>query len=166
MRVISTNVAVARDGKTHMTRTNVSRRQVLRSGAITAGALVLGSPAVAQADGEGIGGNGFLTNAGLDRLGMAGNVFEVTGLDEGIWLRDVQAACDRGATADYQAWRIVPEEGESAGLFVNQNRNMNVGATAQFTEIRANCGEGYLEHPTSTDGTRTITRVSFGSAEE
>lgn len=149
-----------------MKRPNVSRRAVLRSGATATGVLMLGGTATAQADGEGIGGYGFLTDTGLSRLGTVGNVFEVTGFDEGIWLRDVQAACDRGAEADYQAWRIVPEEGQSAGLFVNQNRNMNVGATAQFTEIRENCGEGYLEHPTSADGTRTITRVTFGSVEQ
>ena len=150
-----------------MKRPDVSRRAVLQSSAAaTTGLLVLGGTATAQGDGEGIGGQGFLTDTGLSRLGTVGNVFEVTSLDEGIWLRDVQAACDRGAAADYQAWRIVPEAGQSAGLFVNQNRNMNVGATAAFTEIRENCGEGYLEHPTSADGTRTITRVTFGSVEE
>lgn len=151
-----------------MTKPNLSRRDVLRNGAVTTGILVLGGSTVVGTGGaarQGAGGRGFLTDTGLNRLGSVGNVVEIQYVED-IWLRGVQAACDSGTEADYQAYRVAEVDGnETAGLFVNPRRNVNTGTNVEFTEVNPNCGEGDLEHPQSPDGPRTVTQVTFGNVD-
>ena len=111
--------------------------------------------------GNGAGGSGFLTDAGLDRLGWEGNELDVLYREDDVWLKD--AAC-QGQGKDYIAYRVTDGDTD-AGLFVNPNRQLNTGTTVVLTKVTENCGDGILEHgPFGFSERRDISRVAFGTS--
>lgn len=151
-------------------QSNLTRRDIVKKGAAVTGALVIGSSAASgavAAKGNGAGGKAYLTNYGVERFGIGTEfIIQYREEDPDIWLRGVQAACDAGAKSDYIAYRIQQFDGsENAGLFVNPKRNVNTSAHCVVTEVSKSCGTGDLEHHSSTDGERDISRIKFESVE-
>lgn len=113
--------------------TPASRREVLKKSAIASGVFVVGGSAVGtvaagrgKGNAKGGGGSGFLSPGAYNAL--KNTKFEI--VREINWTLEHSAGCSgngKAKTKTFQGYRVEPESGQHRHLYIEPNRNVNLG---------------------------------------